>query len=289
MRKIKQILPAQKVNMGGILLDQPLPYRGVDQIDPFLLVHHWASKMPGNQQQKDVGVGPHPHRGFAPVTFVFKGGVHHRDSTGIESIIYEGGTQWMNSGRGIIHSERPNKELAAKGGDFELIQFWVNAPAAKKMGEPSYQPLTFEDTPKVKSEDCLIEIGVVSGTLQNVSGTISADNPLLILRLDIKKGGKTTIPVPEDYNAFLYQLDGQLTVNGTQRTKGKDLIWFEREKGGISVEGLEDTRAIFLSGRPIGEPVSSYGPFVMNTQQEIMQAINDYQHGKLGTLQEKFD
>ena len=163
MRSIKRVIQSQKVNMGGIILDQPLPVRGLDQIDPFLLVHHWDDVLPGQQMQHEVGVGPHPHRGFAPVTFIFKGGVHHRDSMGRSDIIHAGGTQWMNSGNGIIHSERPYKELAAEGGDFELIQFWVNAPGARKMDAPNYQPLSLENTPKVVSEDGKVHVGVVAG------------------------------------------------------------------------------------------------------------------------------
>jgi len=125
MRTVKNKSKADKVNMGGIVLDQALPYRGTDQIDPFLLIHHWTDELKGNQKQQNVGVGPHPHRGFSPVTFIFNGGVHHRDSKGHESVVLSGGTQWMNSGSGIIHSERPTKELAENGGKFEIIQFWI--------------------------------------------------------------------------------------------------------------------------------------------------------------------
>ncbi|UTW61510.1 pirin family protein [bacterium SCSIO 12741] len=289
MRNIKQIIPAQKVNMGGIYLDQPLPARGVDQIDPFLLVHHWSDRMPGGQRQQDVGVPPHPHRGFAPVTFIFKGGVHHRDSTGHDGVIEAGGTQWMNSGSGIVHSERPAKELAEKGGEFELIQFWVNAPAANKMEKPSYQPLTEKQTPVVSSEDGKVNVGVVSGEFLGTKGNISTYSPLLTLRLNIQKGGKMTLPVPRNYNVFIYQLDGSMKVNAHRETVKKDLIWFENDGQEVLVEGLEDTRAILLAGAPINEPVATYGPFVMNSQREIMQALNDYQNGKMGTLTENFD
>lgn len=275
--------------MGGIVLDQPLPYNGVDKIDPFLLVHHWADRMKGGQRQQDVGVGPHPHRGFAPVTFIFKGGVHHRDSTGVSEVVSAGGTQWMNSGKGIVHSERPNKELASKGGDFELIQFWINAPAKNKMDTPNYQPLSKENTPTIISDDGKVSTAVVAGNYEGAQGKIDAYSDVLILRLDLKPGGKTTVPIPANYNAFVYQLDGAMKVNGTETTKGRDLTWFNNDGKHITLEATANTRVIMLSGQPINEPVSTYGPFVMNSQQEIMQAIQDYQSGKMGRLNETFD
>lgn len=275
--------------MGGILLDQALPVENIDQIDPFLLVHHWQHTHSGGRKQQDLGVGPHPHRGFAPVTFIFKGAVHHQDSRNNNSIIEAGGTQWMNSGMGIVHSERPSKEIAQNGGDFEIIQFWVNAPAKNKMDLPSYQPLRAEETPVYMSEDGKIKVGVVSGELNGITGKIDTYSPLLTLRMDIQKGGKISIPIPPAYNAFMYQLDGHLQLESEKQSREKDLIWFHNDGTHIQLEGLEDTRAILLAGLPIGESVTSYGPFVMNTQTEIMEAMRDYQLGKMGVLIEEFD
>lgn len=288
MRSIRKVIASQKVNMGGIFLDQPLPVSGVEQIDPFILLHHWDKRIEGDDIQKNQGVGPHPHRGFSPVTFIFKGGVHHQDSRGNNSIIMEGGTQWMNSGMGIIHSERPTKEIAEKGGDFEIIQFWVNAPAKHKMDEPSYQPLSKEATPTFKSDDQKVEVAVIAGEVSGAKGPIVTNSPLHIMRLTIDKGGKIEIPLPENFNAFIYQLDGSLFINNKTKTKSKDLIWFNNDGEIITIEGLEDTRAIILSGEPINEEVTSYGPFVMNTQAEIMEAMRDYQMGKMGVLIEEF-
>ena len=287
-RSIKGVYPSVKVNMGGVVLDQPLPYRGLDMVDPFLLIHHWNGVLPGGQHQSKVGVGPHPHRGFTPVSFIFKGGVHHRDSKGHESIIYGGGTQWMNSGYGIVHSERPAKEFAQAGGPFELIQFWVNAPAKHKFDPANYQPLSAEDTPMVSSTDGKINIGIVAGSFLGKEGPIETHSPLLTLRLDIAKGGSMQIPIPADYNAILYPLDGSLRINGDRELKAKDMTVFSTDGEGITIEGLTETRAILLAGKPIEEPVVSYGPFVMNSQKEVMQAIQDYQAGKLGTLEEDF-
>lgn len=286
MRTIRKKIKAQKVNMGGIILDQPLPVRGIDQIDPFLLVHHWKDELAPNQDPFELGVGPHPHRGFAPVTFIFEGALHHRDSIGNSSIIARGGTQWMNSGRGIVHSERPPKELAKSGGDFEVIQFWVNAPKTKKMDAPNYQPLTDEDTPKLYSEDKKVALGLVAGELNNKQGNVDTYSPLLVLRAVMQQGGKMTFKVPKNYNAFWYQLDGSTTVNGTTAS-AREMLWFNNDDDNISIETKADGRAILLAGKPLEEPVATYGPFVMNTEQEVMQAIRDYQGGKMGILDER--
>jgi quercetin 2,3-dioxygenase len=287
-RSIKTVIASQKVNMGGIILDQPLPSNGLDMVDPFLLIHHWDDKLDGGQKQQEAGVGPHPHRGFTPVTFIFKGGVHHRDSTGIESIIEAGGTQWMNSGSGIVHSERPTKELAESGGKFEIIQFWVNSPAASKFDPPSYQPLKYEDTPIVTSEDGHVTIGVVAGQFHGKTGPVSGSSPLATLRLEATAKGKMSLEIPKNYNALLYVLDGGMII-GDKNVGAKDMVVFNNDGDSIDLIVLEDTRAIILSGEPINEPVVSYGPFVMNSEQEIREAIRDYQNGKLGTLVEHFE
>ena len=136
MKVIKGIYSADKVDMGGILLDQPLPNGRLDSVDPFLLIHHWSDQLPGGQKQKDLGVGPHPHRGFSPVTLIFQGSLRHRDSFGNDEIVEAPGAQWMHSGKGIVHSERPSESLAEGGGPFEIIQFWVNSPAESKKKVP---------------------------------------------------------------------------------------------------------------------------------------------------------
>lgn len=274
--------------MGGILLDQPLPYRGVDQIDPFLLVHHWADKMKPDQDEKNQGVGPHPHRGFSPVTFIFKGDIHHRDSLSNSEIVRSGGTQWISSGKGIVHSERPSKAMAKSGGDFEIIQFWVNSPISKKMDPAFYKPLQEEQTPTVSLDQGKIAVAVINGTFKDTKGAIEAPNPMLNLRLEFKKDGKLSIPIPTAYNAFIYLLDGSLTVNGDQAVAAKDLVWFQNDGAEISLQAKEGTRAILLSGLPLKEPVTSYGPFVMSNQTEIMEAVRDYQMGKMGVLIEEF-
>lgn len=285
-KKVKTIIPAQKVNMGGHLLDQPLPVDGLDYLDPFLLIHHWKNKLPGGQRVQDAGVGPHPHRGFSPVTFIFKGEVNHQDSLGNNALVSEGGTQWMFAGQGITHSERFPKHLVENGGELEFIQFWVNAPSQDKMKPAFYKPISKEETPVI--EESKSRIWIVSGELGGKQGIAPTYSQQTLLRGEVEAGGKIEIPIPESYNTILYLLDGEGITNG-EEVIGKDMIVFEREEGIIHFEASEDTRFMLLSGEPIGEEIAQYGPFVMNTQTEVMQALRDSQMGKMGVLIEEFE
>ncbi|MEM7161196.1 MAG: pirin family protein [Bacteroidota bacterium] len=284
-KSVRALLPAQKVNMGGHLLDQPLPFGELDQIDPFLLIHHWNSPLKGGNKQSEVGVGPHPHRGFSPVTFVFQGSVHHRDSLGNDAVVEAGGTQWMHAGRGITHSERPGADLAENGGENEFIQFWVNTPSTYKMEQPYYLPLSDEETPKLNFDKA--EIGVVAGEFKGVKGPAKTYSPQILLRGFAQAGSSLSLPIPESYNVLVYVLNGALESDG-QKAGSKDMIWYKRMEGDIQLEILEDTRFIVLSGEPIEEEVTSYGPFVMNTQTEVLEALRDAQVGKMGVLIEEF-
>ncbi len=288
MRTVNRTIRAEKVNMGGIILDQALPVSEVEQIDPFLLIHHWDQHYEKGHRQNHLGVGPHPHRGFAPVTFIFKGGLHHRDSRGGSSVVYEGGTQWINSGMGIIHSERPSKDIAENGGDLELIQFWINLPAKHKMDQPVYLPLTEKQTPTWESADKSARVMVVAGKFRDIPGGIQPLTPLEILRIELKKGASISLPVPPSFNALVYLLDGKVRTGGHE-IRGKEMAVFDPMDGDIELEALEDTRAILLSGEPLNEPVAASGPFVMNTDTEILEAMRDYRMGKMGVLIEEFD
>jgi redox-sensitive bicupin YhaK (pirin superfamily) len=288
MKSIKEIIKSEKVNMGGIILDQPLPNKIMDQVDPFLLIHHWDDELKGGRRQKEVGVGPHPHRGFSPVTLIFKSGVQHRDSRGNDSIVTEGGTQWMFAGRGITHSERPVKELAENGGTLEFIQFWVNVPAKNKMEQPYYKAITKEDTPIYYSDDRKVEVAVVSGELNGVKGKVDTFTSLNTLRFNFLKAGEIEFEIPNDHNTIFYLLKGKVQVNDEKEINAKDLVYFDNDDSKIKITAIEDGYGIILSGTPIGEEVESYGPFVMNTQTEIMEALRDAQMGKMGVLIEEF-
>lgn len=287
-RSIKKIIHAQKVNMGGFIVEQALPMGTVDRIDPFLLIHHASVDYKSGSNVKDLGVGPHPHRGFSPVTFVFEGEVHHRDSRGNSSVVQAGGTQWMHAGMGIVHSERPSKNLATQGGTMEIIQFWVNVPGEYKMVQPEYIPLTANDTPTKVLEDKESSIQLIAGKFEDLTGLVHTYSPLLIMRLNLKKNAEVEISISENLNSLIYQLDGKLEFNNHAQGVDKQLTWFQNDGNGISVKALEDTRAILLAGTPISEEVVAHGPFVMNNESQIFEAMRDYQMGKMGTLEEDF-
>lgn len=272
--------------MGGHILDQPLPNAFQDQLDPFLLVHHAEWELKGNQRQQEVGIGGHPHRGFSPVTFVFQGDVRHQDSFGNDAVVKAGGTQWMHAGKGITHSERPSAELAMSGGMQEIIQFWVNTPAAHKMEVPYYLPLSENETPMLKGKG--FEVQIVAGQYKGIQGPAKTFSPMLLMRGKIDEGSTAQFEIPADFNSLIYLLDGALEVND-QAVKRKDLVWLDNDGELVEIKAAAHTRFIILSGQPIGEKVTSYGPFVMNTQTEIMEAIRDAQKGKMGVLIENFD
>lgn len=283
-RSVKQLLYAQPFDMGGLPIRQPFPTAKLEQIDPFLLLHHADVKVPTHIPPSKAGVGPHPHRGFSPVTFIFKGAVHHRDSRGNNNVIYAGGTQWMNAGMGIVHSERPSDDIHEIGGRQEIIQLWVNTPAQHKMDQPAYQPLTAEDTPVIFSEDGLVKVNVIAGELGYIKGPINTLSPVNTFTAEMKTGGKFYFKIPSSHNAFIYLLDGKVNINNIHAADGKFAVLFNNDGDGFEIEALEDTRLFVGSGEPLNEPLATHGPFVMNSQTQIMEAFRDYQMGKMGVL-----
>ncbi len=286
-RSVSNMLYAQMVDMGGFPVRQPLPTQKVEQVDPFLLLHHADIKAPMHIEPDNAGIGPHPHRGFSPVTFIFKGGVHHRDSRGNDSTIYAGGAQWMNAGMGILHSERPPHDIHEIGGRQEIIQLWINTPAAHKFDQPAYFPLSAEDAPTYEGDDEKVKVRIFSGELLGVKGPIPSHTDVNTATIEFKKGGKISVELPTSHNALLYLLDGKLTLEGFGLVDGLNAIVFKKDGDGITIEALEDTRVLLLSGEPLNEEVVSYGPFIMNTQTQIMEAMRDYQMGKMGVLIEE--
>lgn len=286
-RTVSRLVYGQMVDMGGIPLRQPFPTQNVEQIDPFLLLHHADIEVSTDAEPDEAGVGPHPHRGFSPVTFIFKGGVHHRDSRGNDNVVYAGGAQWMNAGMGTIHSERPPHDIHEIGGRQEIIQLWINSPARHKMDQPVYYPVQAAEVPTFNSEDGRVTARVFAGNLLGVKGPIPTNTEVNASTLEVKKGGKISVALPQNHTAFLYLLDGKLTLEGFGLVEEKNVVMFKSDGDGITLEGLEDTRVLLMSGEPLNEEVVSYGPFVMNTQTQIMEAMRDYQKGKMGILIEE--
>lgn len=283
-RTVSKLLYADLVDMGGMPVRQPFPTRRVEQIDPFLLLHHADIKTPLHTDVDHAGVGPHPHRGFSPVTFIFKGGVHHRDSRGNDSVIYEGGAQWMNAGMGIMHSERPPHDIHERGGRQEIIQLWINTPSAYKMNQPAYFPVASDEAPVFVTPDERVTLKLFSGEMLKLKGPVPSYSEVNAATLTVKVGGRIAIPLPSGHNAILYLLDGKLRVEGFGMVEKLNAVVFSNDGDQIEIEGLEDTRVLLISGQPIGEKVVSHGPFVMNTETQILEAMRDYQMGKMGIL-----
>lgn len=283
-RSVSRLLYAHMVDMGGIPVRQPLPAQQVDQFDPFLLLHHARLQAPRHVDPRHAGIGPHPHRGFSPVTFIFKGGVHHRDSRGNDSVIYEGGAQWMNAGRGIIHSERPPADIHERGGIQELIQLWINTPAQHKMDQPMYFPVSAEEVPEIQTPDNRVTIRLFAGELLDKKGPVPSQIEVIAATLFFDLSGKVQIPLPPHHNVMLYLLDGEVNIGDYGKTEGLHLVLFNNDGDGLMIEGVQPTRALLLSGKPLNEEVVSYGPFVMNTQTQILEAMRDYQMGRMGVL-----
>ncbi|MBR9861084.1 pirin family protein [bacterium] len=285
MRSVKAVHSAFKVNMGGMLLDQALPSGSLEQIDPFLLLHHAKRNIPAGEHQRDQGVGPHPHRGFSPVTFVLEGEVLHQDSRGNKSLIGKNGVQWMNAGMGIIHSERPGVNFLKKGGYFEIVQIWINSPAKHKMDQPEYFSVPEENQASIKMGSSS-ELKLVSGEYQGVRRNVKSKSELLVGVLNLNKDDIIKLDLPTEFNAGIYVVDGGIKSNG-KRAFTKDLMHFNTDGDQIELSVSATTKALLLAGKPLNEPVQSQGPFVMNNGTEILEAMRDYQLGKMGFLVEE--
>lgn len=282
LRKIKSISSTTAQLIGEHKMYQPLPDTGVDQISPFLLLHHHGPHLfqPYNQ---GLPFGPHPHRGFETLTFIFEGEIEHADSQGFKSVIKDGGVQWMTAGRGIVHSENLSAYQREHGGPMEIIQLWMNLPAAKKMITPTYQGFQKSEIPVVKSTDNKVEVSVISGEFQGQKGVANSVTGLEFLNINMQKGGSLNLKVSPDKNILLYVLDGEVKIN-SRLVIGTQLVQFGMEGESIELFADENTRLIFGTGSPINEPMVAQGPFVMNTTTEIMQAMRDYQMGKMGIM-----
>lgn len=277
-KQIQSIKEAPEVMMGEIRLRQAIPTYGVEQISPFILLHHFNFTIaPGEDR---FYVAPHPHRGFSPVTFMFEGFVEHNDSLGNKMVIGNNEVQWINAGRGIIHSERADKDFVNKGGKYQGIQLWINTPAAHKMDPPSYQPITQKEI-VVLGEDG-VEFRLISGQYENTQGPAKSD----VITAMISMGGSATqaLNLPETNHSLIYILQGKLRINEIEIGSANDLVVFEKGPGSISITALENTQLLLMSGQPIDEPLVTHGPFVMNNQTEILHAMRDYQDGKMGFL-----
>lgn len=284
IRTVHKIAGSELFRMDQFTVSQSLPNPQFENIDPFLLLHHASSSVPPGRSQQETGVGPHPHRGFSPVTIIYDGVIHHRDSRGHSSIVGPGGVQWMHAGMGIIHSERLGSEFLKTGGIIQLVQLWVNSPAAYKMAQPSYQGLTAEEIPVLSSAG--MSIALITGHFRGLTGKITTLTPQLILNITALPQAEETFDLPVNYNCAVYLVEGQIMI-GHETVWAKNLAWLANDGDQITITATTAARFLILAGEPIGEPIAKYGPFVMNTQTEVMQALRDAQIGKMGVLIEE--
>jgi quercetin 2,3-dioxygenase len=263
------------------------PSNGIgDAISPFLMLDY-AGPTRVEPTANPRGVSEHPHRGFETVTIAYQGAVEHRDSAGHSGTIYPGDVQWMTAASGVVHEEVHERTFARKGGTFEMVQLWVNLTKAHKMSRPRYQTLTSAQIPQVQ----LGPAGyarVIAGELVGVQGPAQTFTLVNVFDVRLKAGHQMELPIPAGHNAAVVLLKGAIIVNSGDQLKGEAQIALLSAAGdGVSLDIREDSVFLVLSGEPIHEPVVSYGPFVMNTREEILQAVSDYQAGKMGQLTEK--
>lgn len=279
MRSIKQTIPSQRtVEGGGFLVRRPFPTPTVDYIDPFLLLDEMGpvEYEPG----KAVGAPSHPHRGFETVTYLLSGAMEHEDTTGTRAVIRSGGVQWMTAGSGVVHSELPTHEMMQRGGRMHGFQLWVNLPAAKKMVPPRYQGYEADEL-AVVSLSHGGSLKVVAGVVHGAVGPVETTSPMTYAHAVLEPGDVVEWTPDVGHTALVHVFDGTVTVNDRIIGEG-NMVVFDRTAGDVRVFA-HDSRAqvLLLGGQPLGEPVSRYGPFVMNSRQEIVQAVEDYQSGRL--------
>jgi hypothetical protein len=260
------------------------PSNGLEaEVNPFLMLDY-AGPNVFKPSGKTPGVGQHPHRGFETVTIAYQGSVEHRDSAGNSGVIYPGDVQWMTAASGVVHEEMHEKEFARKGGTFEMVQLWVNLPKAVKMSKPRYQAITKEQIPVVEFKTGG-HARVIAGEFNGVKGPALTFTPVNLFDVVLKAGEKVEIPLPEGHNASIVLRKGDVSIDGSHSLIGEARIATLSQSGsGVSIEAKEDSTLLVLSGEPIQEPVASYGPFVMNTREELVQAVEDYKAGKMGQL-----
>lgn len=277
-RQVTSIHQAPKTMMGPIQIRQAFPLNGFEQLSPFILLHHFDLEIEPGINNFDVPA--HPHRGFSPVTFIFDGRVKHKDSLGNEQIIGAYEVQWIDAGRGIIHSETIDPKWIEIGGRFQGIQLWINSPAKDKMNTPSYQPLTHSEI--VLIQESGVNIYLVSGTLHTQKGP--AKSEVLTAMFAMESDSKYSIDVSEFFNLGIYILEGQIQINEIQIANRFDLIHFIPQEGIVNIKAKEQAKLLIMGGIPLDEPLVKHGPFVMNTETEILEAMRDYQQGKMGFL-----
>jgi hypothetical protein len=283
-KTIKRAHPAMRDDIADLTTRRPVPGRDVEQIDPFIFLNHHGPQVYA-PRNRGLPFGPHPHRGFETVTFILTGELAHRDSAGHESVIKEGGIQWMTAGSGLVHAEISPHEFMQKGGPLEILQLWVNLPPSLKMTQPRYIGLQRDEIPAIATPDAKGVVNLVSGEYLGREGAMKPLLDIFMSTVELKSGARVEFPGVAKRNVFLYVVRGSVKVAG-QPAPEWHLIELSDAGDAVQIEAGSDAVLLFGHAAPIGAPVVSYGPFVMNTREEIMQAIQDYQAGKFNAIPE---
>jgi redox-sensitive bicupin YhaK (pirin superfamily) len=269
----------------GFLVHRPFPTPDLDNFDPFLLLDEMGPSDLGPGEAK--GAPDHPHRGFETVTYMLSGRMEHRDSHGNSGALGPGDVQWMTAGSGVIHSEMPAADLASRGGRMHGFQLWVNLPRRDKMMAPRYQEVPASRIPEVSTADGSVKVRVIAGEALGARAVIDTRTPILYLDAELQSGASFFQPVDPGFNVFAYVVDGTGSFGAEVSPAGnEDLVLFRNDGDGVSLAASPERplRVLLVGGAPLGEPVARYGPFVMNTRNELIAAVDDFQNGRFGRI-----
>jgi redox-sensitive bicupin YhaK (pirin superfamily) len=290
IKKIEVIVPPREPHFVGdgfrVHNFIPSAYRlDMHRMDPFIMLDY-NSRFYFPPSDKPKGVGVHPHRGFETVTIAYKGRVAHHDSAGGGGIISEGDVQWMTAASGVLHKEYHEEIFSKEGGEFQMVQLWVNLPAKYKMSNPKYQAIANREMGIVKLENNSGLVEIISGEYQGIKGPANTFTPITMLNVKLNSHGEAEFNFPAHFNTALLVIDGEIQVNETAVVPADHFLLFENEGEQFTIKGLKDSTVLVLSGEPINEPITAHGPFVMNTRQELVQAFQDFQNGMFGFLED---
>jgi redox-sensitive bicupin YhaK (pirin superfamily) len=290
IKKIEVIVPPREPHFVGdgfrVHNFIPSAYRlDMHRMDPFIMLDY-NSRFYFPPSDKPKGVGVHPHRGFETVTIAYKGRVAHHDSAGGGGIIGEGDVQWMTAASGVLHKEYHEETFSKEGGEFQMVQLWVNLPTKYKMSNPKYQAIANREMSIVKLENNSGLVEIISGEYQRIKGPANTFTPITMLNVKLNSHGEAEFNFPAHFNTALLVIDGEIQVNETAVVPADHFLLFENEGEQFTIKGLKDSTVLVLSGEPINEPIAAHGPFVMNTRQELVQAFQDFQNGMFGFLED---
>ena len=254
------------------------------RMDPFIMLDY-NSKYYFPPTDEPRGVGVHPHRGFETVTIAYQGKIAHHDSSGGGGIIGQGEVQWMTAGSGVLHKEYHEEAFSKKGGDFQMVQLWVNLPSQHKMTTPKYQALTAENIPKYQLKDNSGHIEIIAGNYKDTKASTKTFSPVQMMNAKLNSSGSAIFDFPENYNTIALVIEGQIEIQD-QNIPTDHLVLFKNQGESFEIKAIEKSTVLVLSGKPLNEPIVAQGPFVMNTKAEIHQAIKDFTNGKFGVLED---